>query len=106
MSDHREHFNRCDVCGADTIFLKCTGCALKSQQATDALSPSYYKAGGIESWDVIEAFGLSYHCADALAYILRAGKKGDKKQDLQKAIRHLQREVEELQRAEARKVGQ
>lgn len=57
--------------------------------------PDHYVANGIEVWDVIEAFNLPYHLADAIAYILRADRKGRPEKDIGKAIRHLKRELQE-----------
>jgi hypothetical protein len=61
----------------------------------DPINPPHYKAaGGMECIDVIEAFGLGFNLGNAVKYILRAGKKGDAKEDLRKAIWYLQREVD------------
>jgi hypothetical protein len=56
-------------------------------------APPHYRAGGIEAVDTIEAFGLGWHLGDAVAYILRAGRKGDALEDLRKARWHLDREI-------------
>lgn len=56
--------------------------------------PHYQSKSGIESIDVIEAFGLGFCLGNAVKYILRAGKKGNKKQDLEKAVWYLNRELE------------
>lgn len=48
----------------------------------------------MQSIDVIEAFELGFHLGNAIKYILRAGKKGEREQDLQKAIWYLKREIE------------
>jgi Protein of unknwon function (DUF3310) len=60
--------------------------------------PPHYKSGGLEVIDVIEAFDLGFHRGNAIKYILRAGKKDSEKyrQDLEKAIWYLNREVESL----------
>lgn len=55
--------------------------------------PSHYKGRGVESIEVIEAFDLGFCLGNAVKYILRAGKKGDKIEDLQKAIWYLNREI-------------
>ena len=62
--------------------------------------PSHYKGRGLECIQVIEAFGLGFCLGNAVKYILRAGKKGCKKEDLQKAIWYLSREVEDLEMSE------
>lgn len=60
--------------------------------------PSHY--GGIqniyETIKVIEAWGLNFNLGNAIKYISRAGKKGDIKEDLQKAAWYLNREIEKL----------
>ena len=71
--------------------------------ATDPINPTHYKANGMEAIDVMEAFGLTsnYYRSSALKYVLRAGKKGDDKEDLQKAIWFLQREIDKLMKEKA-----
>jgi Protein of unknwon function (DUF3310) len=57
--------------------------------------PAHYKSdSGLEVIDIIESFDMNFHLGNAIKYILRAGKKGDYKQDLHKAVWYLQREVE------------
>lgn len=57
--------------------------------------PSHYKSeAGLESIDVIEAFELGFNLGNAVKYILRCNKKGNKIQDLDKAIWYLKREIE------------
>lgn len=48
----------------------------------------------MECIDVIEAFSLNFRLGNAIKYILRCDKKGAKKEDLQKAIWYIQRELE------------
>ena len=56
--------------------------------------PSHYKANGLEAITVIEAFaGGNYLRGNALKYLLRAGRKIDAIQDLQKAIWYIEREI-------------
>lgn len=61
----------------------------------DATNPSHYKQGGLEAIDVIEAFGLNFRLANVCKYILRAGRKGDRQEDLKKALWYLQREIDQ-----------
>jgi len=56
--------------------------------------PAHYKGRGLESIQVIDAFDLGFNLGNAVKYILRAGKKGDKNEDLRKAIWYLNREIE------------
>jgi hypothetical protein len=56
--------------------------------------PAHYKVGGIETIDFIEAKLLNYNMGNAVKYITRADHKGSRKQDLEKAIWYLKREIE------------
>jgi hypothetical protein len=56
--------------------------------------PAHYKVGGIETIDFIEAKRLNYNMGNAVKYITRADHKGSRKQDLEKAIWYLKREIE------------
>lgn len=58
--------------------------------------PSHYKTGGIETIDFIEAKNLNYNMGNAVKYISRAEHKGNKKQDLEKAVWYLNREIGRL----------
>ena len=62
--------------------------------------PPHYKSGGLESIDVIEAFGLGFCLGNTVKYILRAGKKNPEKhiEDLEKAEWYLKREIERLKK--------
>ena len=55
--------------------------------------PSHYNVKGFEVIDIIDAFNLNFNMGNALKYLLRADKKGNKKQDIQKALWYLQREI-------------
>jgi hypothetical protein len=57
-------------------------------------NPEHYQANGIEAIDVIEAYGLNFNLGNTIKYILRAERKGNKKQDLEKAKWYLNRELE------------
>lgn len=56
-------------------------------------SPLHYQGNGIEVIDIIEAFDLNFSLGNSIKYILRADKKGNKKQDLEKAIWYLNNEL-------------
>jgi hypothetical protein len=56
--------------------------------------PAHYKVGGIETIDFIEAKRLNYNLGNAVKYITRADHKGSRKQDLEKAIWYLKRELD------------
>ena len=46
-----------------------------------------------EAIKVIEAWELGFNLGNVVKYIARAGKKGDAKQDLEKAVWYLNREI-------------
>lgn len=54
--------------------------------------PPHYQGKKFETIDIIEDFELGFHLGNAIKYILRAGKKDNKFQDLKKAIWYLERE--------------
>jgi translation initiation factor 2B subunit (eIF-2B alpha/beta/delta family) len=58
--------------------------------------PEHYKAKGFEVIDIIEAYDLNFSLGNAVKYILRADKKANKKQDLEKALWYLQHELEKF----------
>ena len=65
------------------------------EPASDPVNhPAHYKVGGIETIDFIEAKRLNYNMGNAVKYITRADHKGSRKQDLEKAIWYLKRELE------------
>lgn len=57
--------------------------------------PAHYKAGGIETIDFIEAKKLNYNLGNVVKYITRSDLKGNRKEDLQKALWYLKRELGE-----------
>jgi len=59
-------------------------------------SPEHYQANGIETIEVIEGYNLNFNLGNVIKYILRADKKGNKKQDLEKAQWYLKREIEKF----------
>jgi hypothetical protein len=54
---------------------------------------SHYKGLVPEPIDVIERWGLNFNLGNALKYIARAEHKGQKHEDLAKAIWYLKREL-------------
>lgn len=62
-------------------------------------SPEHYggKNNPYEAINVIEAWGLNFSLGNAVKYIARADKKGNKVQDLQKAIWYLNRELQKTE---------
>lgn len=70
----------------------------KEETSFDAVShPSHYAEGRkYEPRKVIADWGLNFNLGNAVKYISRAGRKGDKIEDLQKAIQYIEFELEEL----------
>jgi hypothetical protein len=64
------------------------------EPASDPVNhPAHYKIGGIETIDFIEAKKLNYNIGNVVKYITRADHKGNRKQDLEKAMWYLKREL-------------
>ena len=55
--------------------------------------PEHYDLGKFQVIDVIESAGLGYHLGNVIKYVLRAGKKGNLIQDLEKAQWYLERAI-------------
>jgi hypothetical protein len=60
--------------------------------------PSHYTALKPEPVDLINSWKLNFNKGNAIKYIARAGRKGDAVEDLKKAIRYLEIEIECLQK--------
>ena len=79
---------------------------IKIQQSTieSVNHPTHYGGGGkdnpYEAINVIEAWGLGFCLGNTVKYISRAGKKGNKLEDLKKAQWYLIREIENLENNE------
>jgi len=56
-------------------------------------SPAHYQGKTFEVIDIINDYSLNFELGNAIKYILRADKKGNKKQDLEKAIWYLNHEL-------------
>ena len=56
--------------------------------------PDHYQGNKFEVIDVIEDYDLGFSLGNAIKYILRADKKDNRKQDLEKAIWYIQREID------------
>ena len=75
----------------------------EAEDANPAIEPGYYRRGGIEVIDFIEAYDLNYYLATAVKYIARAGRKDPAKtvEDLEKAGWYIRRNVERIKREQA-----
>ena len=54
----------------------------------------HYRKFKIQPWDVIDEYGLSFYAGNALKYLLRAGNKGSKVEDLKKCRHYLDKLIE------------
>lgn len=67
---------------------------------TDAINPTHY--GGtdnpFEVIKIIEAYNLDFTTGNIIKYTLRAGKKDNELQDLEKAAWYLNRKIEKLKK--------
>jgi hypothetical protein len=65
--------------------------------ATDMInSPPHYTAGGIETIDFIEAKKLGYNLGNVVKYITRSDLKGNRLENLEKALWYLNREIKNV----------
>ena len=71
----------------------------KEETSFDEVShPSHYTEGRkYEPRKVIADWGLNFNLGNAVKYVSRAGRKGDKIEDLRKAIQYIEFEIEELE---------
>jgi len=70
-----------------------------TEQKPDMVNhPPHYTVNGIEVIDVIENYKLNYKLGNVVKYVLRADLKGNRLQDLKKALWYLQREIEQIEK--------
>ena len=60
-------------------------------------SPKHYTRGPVEVIEIIEGFELGYRLGNVVKYVLRAGHKGDRLEDLKKARWYLDREIQQCE---------
>ena len=56
-------------------------------------SPNHYNVGDIEVIDFIDSWGLNFNLGNVIKYVVRSDYKGNKIEDLQKAIYYIEREI-------------
>lgn len=61
-----------------------------------AIRPDHYKGNRFEVIDIINDYQLNFELGNVIKYVLRAGKKGDKKEDLEKALQYLKFELDKF----------
>lgn len=67
--------------------------------------PSYYNKANMSVIDIIDEYELNFNKGNIIKYILRSGKKSKDTeiQDLQKAMRYCQMEIERLNKRLSKK---
>jgi hypothetical protein len=67
--------------------------------------PSYYNKTNMSVIDIIDEYELNFNKGNIIKYVLRSGKKSKDTeiQDLQKAIRYCQMEIERLNKVNSKK---
>ena len=69
--------------------------AIEREAARDKqVAGEHYRKFKIQPWDVIDEYGLSFYAGNALKYLLRAGNKGSKVEDLKKCRHYLDKLIE------------
>ena len=76
-----------DPCENETLIIKAP---------TAADHPDHYTRGEYEPIDVIEDWGLDFHCGNAIKYIARHKHEGKASGDIEKAIWYLERYLDLL----------
>jgi len=74
-----------------TVCVNCIGTQLTASRQVD--HPSHYTKGKFEVIDVIEDWQLNFNLGNVVKYLARANYKGNKKEDLEKALWYLTREI-------------
>ena len=64
-----------------------------AEQEDQVNNPKHYTHGNIEVIDAILDWDLNFCLGNAIKYVARCNHKGNKKQDLQKAIWYIEREI-------------
>lgn len=72
----------------------------RPEAGSAVVHPAHYNAGKFEVWDVIADWGLDFLLGNVIKYVARAGRKGDRVEDLEKAMQYLQKEIEHVKRSE------
>lgn len=66
---------------------------MEKQKSEHVNHPDHYQGKTFEVIDIIEDYDLNFNLGNAIKYILRCDKKGNRKKDLEKSIWYLQREI-------------
>ena len=71
---------------------------LLGSESDEINRPDHYTAGGIETYDYIKSWEMSFAEGNVIKYVTRAPYKGTQVKDLQKARWYLDQLIEEAQR--------
>lgn len=89
----------CDTCRG-MVAGQCRVCGrIKNSEAPiiardSQVGGNHYRQFKIQPWDVIDEYGLDFYRGNVVKYLLRAGHKGVKLEDLKKARHYLDRVIE------------
>lgn len=72
--------------------------APKDEVMKKQVGGNHYKKHSIQPWDIIDEFDLNFYLGNALKYLLR--DKKNKKEDLQKAVHYLEKEIADYEARE------
>lgn len=94
VSEQKQH--RVQIAFPDPIKLKDFDPKIHKPMFDSIRRPSHYTEGcKYEPRKVIADWGLNFNLGNAVKYLARAGRKGDKVEDLRKAIQYIEFELEE-----------
>lgn len=60
--------------------------------------PQHYKTDSIDVIDFCKIYDLNFNIGNIIKYVCRAGKKGDRLEDLYKAKDYLEREIQHYEK--------
>ncbi len=75
------------------------------EQKKDVIRPSYYAGHKTEVIEFIQDWDFNFCLGNVIKYICRAGRKGNRLEDLQKAAQYLAFEIEAEERTEKGEVA-
>lgn len=71
-------------------------CELVDDELADAVNPSHYSFGNVQVIDITRH--MDFLTGNAVKYLTRAGRKGDRLEDLKKAARYVQWAIEDAEK--------
>lgn len=71
----------------------------------NVITPSYYNKSSMSVCDIVDEYELNFNKGNIIKYVLRSGKKSKDTeiQDLQKAIRYCEMEIERIKKCNSSK---